>query len=83
MLTSAPSAAAAAAAFQGFPDFHVFVGLSGGKGKNGSHGKGTATVDQRYMQVGSQLAEPELILAACCLISRRIGWSCAARPLQQ
>lgn len=39
------------ACLQGFPDFHVFVGLAGGKGRQGSHGKGTATVDERYMQV--------------------------------
>jgi hypothetical protein len=38
------------AASQGFPDHHVFVGLAE-VGTNGSHGKGTKTVDARYMQV--------------------------------
>jgi hypothetical protein len=39
------------AAPQGFPDHHVFVGLDEIGRKDGSHGKGTKTVDARYTQV--------------------------------
>eukprot|EP00775_Hariotina_reticulata_P007661 gene7661-7864_t len=53
---------------QGFPDYHVFVGLAAkGQGKNG-HGKGAATENERYMQIGNAVAPPLAAALGRCLL---------------